>query len=269
MGASPQNGELARAVAVENADGAGAFVFVCDHASNYFPPPYDHSLGVSETEKSAHISWDPGALGVAKGLSERLDSPLVFATISRLIIDCNREEDRIDLIPSLSETTEIAGNRDLPETERSFRLDLVHRPFHKAIDKVIGERQERGLPTAVVSIHSYTPVYKGESRPWEIGLISDRDRRLADPIIAKLQERGDLTVGDNEPYAPSDGVYYTIRRHGEEQQLPCLMVEIRNNEITTEEEEAHWADLLAPLLASAVTETVPTGRAAKTGGADA
>ncbi|MEO1114673.1 MAG: N-formylglutamate amidohydrolase [Pseudomonadota bacterium] len=269
MGASPESGVTTGAVAIENAAGEGAFVFVCDHASNHFPPPYDQCLGVSETEKSAHISWDPGALGVAKGLSDRLDSPLVHTTISRLIIDCNRDEARDDLIPSLSETTEIAGNRDLPETEKSFRLDLVHRPFHKAIDEVIEARCARGLATAVVSVHSFTPVYKGRSRPWEIGLISDKDRSLAEPVLAGLETRGDLTVGDNEPYAPSDGVYYTIHRHGEDRQLPCLMIEIRNDEITTPDEERQWAELLAPLLARAMHTELAANGAAAAGGADA
>ncbi|XHC13569.1 N-formylglutamate amidohydrolase [Labrenzia sp. ac12] len=248
MGSNPQTGGMTRAVAVENAEGAGPFVFVCDHASNFFPPPYDTSLGITDADKIAHIAWDPGALGVARGLAKSLDAPLVHTTVSRLIIDCNREESRADLIPCLSETTKIAGNQDLLADEKAFRLNLAHRPFHEAIDKVINERLDRGLPTAVVSIHSFTPVYKGQSRPWEIGLIYDKDRRLADPVLEGLKAKGGLTVGDNEPYAPSDGVYYTIRRHGEDRKLPCLMIEIRNDEVKTSAEEAQWSDLLAPLL---------------------
>lgn len=248
MGSNPQTGGMTRAVAVENAEGAGPFVFVCDHASNFFPPPYDTSLGITDADKIAHIAWDPGALGVARGLAKSLDAPLVHTTVSRLIIDCNREESRADLIPCLSETTQIAGNRNLSADEKAFRLNLAHRPFHKAIDKVINQRLDRGLPTAVVSIHSFTPVYKGQSRPWEIGLIYDKDRRLADPVLEGLKAKGGLTVGDNEPYAPSDGVYYTIRRHGEDRKLPCLMIEIRNDEVKTSAEEAQWSDLLAPLL---------------------
>ncbi|PVB59850.1 N-formylglutamate amidohydrolase [Labrenzia sp. 011] len=251
---------MSRTVAVENAEGTGPFVFVCDHASNFLPPPYDRSLGITQTDKTAHIAWDPGALGVALGLSQRLDSPLVHSGVSRLVIDCNREEDRADLIPSLSETTPIAGNRNLSASEIAFRLDLAHRPFHEAIDKVINQRLDRGLPTAVVSIHSFTPVYKGDARPWEIGLISDRDRRLADPVLSELRRRGDLTVGDNEPYAPSDGVYYTIRRHGEDRQLPCLMIEIRNDEVKTAEEESRWSEMLAPMLAHAAGATLGSAK---------
>ena len=265
MGVSPQSGGMARAVTVENAEGAGPFVFLCDHASNFFPPPYDSTLGITDADKSAHIAWDPGALGVARDLAASLNSPLVHTTVSRLIIDCNREESRSDLIPSLSETTKIAGNRNLSADEKAFRLNLVHRPFHKAINKVLNWRLEQGLPTAVVSIHSFTPVYKGNARPWEIGLIYEKDRRLADPVLEDLKERGDLTVGDNEPYAPSDGVYYTIRRHGEDRQLPCLMIEIRNDEVKSSAEEARWAEMLAPILEKAALSSFVKS----VGGADA
>lgn len=251
MGSNHQNGGMSRAVEVVNAEGAGELVLLCDHASNHFPPPYDQCLGVSDEQKSAHISWDPGALGVAMALSKALDAPLIYTTVSRLVIDCNREETREDLTPCLSELTEIAGNKNLSDEERTFRINLVHRPFHDAIDKVLALRGDKGLPSAVVSIHTYTPVYKGKSRPWEIGLISENDRRLADPVLVGLKARGDLTVGDNEPYAPSDGVYYTVRRHGEDKSLPCLMIEIRNDEVRTPNEELHWADILGPLLKSA------------------
>ncbi len=264
MGANPKSADMARAVEVENAEGAGPFVFLCDHASNFFPSPYDEALGLAESEKSAHIAWDPGALGVAQNLSRSLNAPLVYSTVSRLIIDCNREEGRDDLIPSLSETTQIAGNRDVSASEKEFRLNLAHRPFHEATERLLNLRRAQGLPTAVVSVHSYTPVYKGVQRPWEIGLIYETDRRLADAMLGELRALDDLTVGDNQPYAPSDGVYYTVRRHGQDRQLPCLMIEIRNDEITTPDAEARWASLLAPMLCKAVEDMVATGK----GGAD-
>ncbi|GAB4535401.1 MAG: N-formylglutamate amidohydrolase [Roseibium sp.] len=250
---------MSRAVAVENADGAGPFVLVCDHASNFFPPPYDTSLQISEADKKAHIAWDPGALGVARGLSQALDAPLVYSTVSRLIVDCNREETRADLMPCLSETTQIAGNRDLSAEEKAFRLNLAHRPFHHAIDRLLNERKANGLGTAVVSVHTYTPVYKGKARPWEIGLIYEADRRLADPVLAALRARGGLTVGDNEPYAPADGVYYTVRRHGEARGLPCLMIEIRNDEVKDAEEEARWSRILTPILEKAAQAVLQSG----------
>ncbi len=247
-------------VTVANGDGKGPLVLVCDHASNHFPSPYDKTLGVSEAEKTMHVAWDPGALSLSLALGDRLDAPVVYPGVSRLIIDCNREEDREDLTPSLSEIVEVPGNRNLVQNEINRRLDMVHRPFHKAIAQTLDTRASRNLPNAVVSIHTYTPVFKGKARPWEIGLIYGEDRRLAEPVLNSLKSVDGLTVGDNQPYSPSDGVYYTVRRHGEARGLPCLMIEVRNNELQTPQDEAKWADLLAPVLSSALSALEPQAR---------
>lgn len=236
------------AVNVVNRSGAGNIVLVCDHASNRMPAPYDRLLGVSEADKRAHVAWDPGALGVSMELSRLLDAPLVASTISRLIIDCNRDETAPDLIPAVSETTVVPGNGNLTPEDRQLRIDLAHRPFHSALDGLLSERLDRNQPTAVVSVHSFTANYKGVSRPWEIGLISGNDRRMIDPVIEELRATTDYLVGDNEPYSPKDGVYYTLQRHGDDRNLPTLMIEIRNDEIATEPAELKWANLLAPIL---------------------
>jgi len=241
----------APAVLIENEDGRSPIILLCDHASNRMPSPYDVSLGVSDADKQAHIAWDPGALGVSRALSQHLDAPLIHSTISRLIIDCNRAEDAPDLIPARSEMTAIPGNAALSEGERVRRLDLAHRPFHAAIEAALNKRREDSRPAALVSVHSYTPVYNGIHRPWEIGLISGDDRRLSDPVLADLRARTAFQVGDNQPYSPADRVYYTLHRHGESVGLPSLMIEIRNDEITTPDEEQEWADLLAPMLSDA------------------
>ena len=240
------------AVNVFNRSGSSSIVLVCDHASNRMPLPYDQSLGISEADKFAHIAWDPGALGVSLELSRLLDAPLVASTVSRLIIDCNRDEAAIDLIPEISETTVIPGNANLSDIERRKRIELSHRPFHQAIEELLDERAAKGQSTAVISVHSFTPVYKGQQRPWEIGLISGDNRSLIDPVIDDLKNRTQLQVGDNEPYSPRDGVYYTLSRHGEKRGLPSLMIEIRNDEISTPEMENRWGALLAPVLERAV-----------------
>src|SRR6218665_471531 len=76
-------------VVTVNAGGASPFVLACDHASNRIPEKYG-DLGLSPRQRLMHIAWDPGALPVALRLSERLDAPLVFSNVSRLVIDCNR-----------------------------------------------------------------------------------------------------------------------------------------------------------------------------------
>ncbi|NVK35224.1 MAG: N-formylglutamate amidohydrolase [Rhodobacteraceae bacterium] len=241
-------------VTIINSGGSSPFVLVCDHASNFIPDTLG-DLGLSEADRKAHIAWDPGALGVSLVLSKLLDAPLVYSNVSRLVIDCNRSVDAHDLVPPCSELTDVPGNQNLTDAQRAERIALSHTPFHSAIDQVISERIAADKQTAVVSIHSYTPVYKGVQRPWEIGLIYGEDDALATPSLEALASSTNYSVGDNEPYAPSDGVYYTLNRHGTERGLKSLMIEIRNDEITTAEQEAAWAELLSPILTEALKST--------------
>ncbi|WP_417770119.1 N-formylglutamate amidohydrolase [Stappia sp.] len=239
-------------VRIDNAQGRGAIVLLCDHASRRLPADFG-DLGLDAAARRAHIAWDPGALGVSRHLSGLLDAPLVWPDLSRLVIDCNRDTAAPDLIPALSELTEVPGNRDLSGTERARRIALAHTPFHARIGDLLDARAAAGLPSVVVSIHSYTPVYKGVSRPWPVGILSNRDRRVADAMIADLARQGIADIGDNQPYAPGDGVYYTVGRHGEARGLACVMVEVRNDEIMDAAGESLWAVRLEAALKAALT----------------
>jgi len=242
----------------ENPDGAGPFVIVCDHASNLFPQEYDF-LGLSPDLRRAHIAWDPGALPVSYGLSTMLDAPLLWPEASRLIVDCNRDPDAPDLILAESEGRPVPGNRELHEGERIRRLASVHVPYHRAIDAALTRRAAERRPTAVVAVHSFTPVYLGKSRPWHIGIVFDEDRRLADPMVAALRTDEAITVGVNQPYSPADRVYYTLTRHARPRGLPAVMIEIRNDLIADEAGQQAWAGRLGAILASLAA--VVTGEA--------
>ncbi len=226
-----------------NRSGRSAFVVLCDHASNRLPEQFG-TLGLDPSEMTRHIAWDPGALPVATMLAERLDATLVQSCVSRLLIDCNRPLDAHDLIPTVSETTSIPANSAVSPEERQERIALSWQPFHDAVEAVIEERLAQRQPTMLVSIHSFTPVYRGVSRPWEIGIIHDEDRRIADPLIASLRQVPGLTVGINEPYSPADRVYFTLERHARSRELPCAMIEIRNDEIVDEVVQNKWAEIL-------------------------
>lgn len=234
-------------VRVTNPGGSSPFVLTCDHASNFLPPEFG-TLGLAAEELSRHIAWDPGALAVARRMAEALDATLVETRISRLVIDCNRPLDAPDLVPPISETTTIPGNAGLSEEQRAARIALSWQPFHDAVASIIDKRLARGLETRLVSIHSFTPVYRGNSRPWHIGIIHDEDRRLAAPLVAALQRLAGITVGVNEPYSPADRVYFTLERHARPQGLPCAMIEIRNDEISDEAGQRKWADLLTGIF---------------------
>lgn len=231
-------------VAVLNRKGSGSAVLICEHASNYVPQGYDR-LGLAAADLQRHIAWDIGALALAEQLSALLDAPLVFATHSRLVLDLNRDLAAADSIVTESEGTLVPGNVDLSLTERRWRSDWLYAPFHAAIETLIDERLSHGLATAVISIHSFTPQYHGESRPWHVGVISRRDRRLADRILESVRRDASLCVGDNLPYAPEQGVYHSIDRHAERRGLPGAMIEVRNDLISNCLGQTQWAGRLA------------------------
>jgi predicted N-formylglutamate amidohydrolase len=237
----------AQPVRITNPDGCSPFVFLCDHASNAIPAGFG-TLGLSPGQLLGHIAWDPGALPVAQKLAAGLDATLIESCVSRLVVDCNRPLDAPDLIPALSETTVVPGNEGLSPHDREARIALSWRPFHEAIAALVDERLVARRETWLVSIHSFTPVYKDVTRPWHIGIIHDDDTRLAEPLIAALQALKGLTIGVNEPYSPADRVYFTLERHARSRRLPCAMIEIRNDEIADATTQERWAGLLVQIL---------------------
>jgi predicted N-formylglutamate amidohydrolase len=243
-------------VILENEEGSGRVVIVCDHASNHVPPSLGR-LGLSEADLSRHIAWDPGALAVARHLARRLDAPLVASGVSRLVIDCNRDPAMPDSILALSEDTLIPGNVSISDEERGRREASYYRPFHRMIETVV-ERKRRSGPVALVALHSFTPIFKGIRRPWHVGILFDRDRRLSDPIIAALAREDGLTVGANEPYNPRDRVYHTLDRHAQSQGLANVMIEVRNDLVATSEGEALWGARLAAVIAGALDRAFDT-----------
>lgn len=239
------------AVLVSNARGQSPFVLVCDHASNRIPDRYG-DLGLTASERISHIAWDPGALSVCLALSEMLDAPLVQSTVSRLIIDCNRDLDAPDLIWTLSEATRIAANEGLSAEERQHRIDHYHRPFHASIETLLEARRHAGQETILVCMHSFTPVYHGVARPWPIGVIHGVDQRYTRAVFEALHaDDAGLNVGWNEPYAALNGVTLTLEKHGDGRGLDATMIEIRNDEILEPAGVALWARRLARCLHSA------------------
>lgn len=260
MAAKQAPDETGDAVAVHNRDGRSALVITCDHASHHIPAEYAN-LGLPAAELERHIGWDIGALGVSAQLSGLLDAPLLHTTQSRLLLDVNRDPGAHDSIPFSSEHTPIPGNHELADAERQRRRERIYAPYHGAIEALVMQRIAERHPTAVLAMHSFTPVFKDAPRPWQVGVLSHRDRRMADSLLHALREEPGLEVGDNEPYAPRDGVYHTLDRHAEAHGLPCVMIEIRNDLIRDTPGQKAWAERLAPLLLRAF-EDATTGQGA-------
>jgi predicted N-formylglutamate amidohydrolase len=234
-----------------NSQGRSPFVLVCDHASNRIPSPYG-DLGLKPHQRLTHIAWDPGALAVSLQLADLLDAPLVQSTVSRLVIDCNRGPQAVDLIPVMSERTEIRANIGIPDSERARRLAAFHAPFHRAVDAVLDRRLEAGQEAILVCIHSFTPTYKDVPRPWPVGLIPGSDESLTRALFAALKQDGpELNIGWNEPYAARKEVTYTVEEHGDRRGLPTTMIEIRHDEILEPAGVALWSARLGRALEAA------------------
>lgn len=243
------------AVAIERPDAHGAFFLTCDHASNRMPRVLG-DLGVSAAERDRHIAWDIGALAVARGLSRALDATLVASGYSRLVMDMNRPPHRPDLFPVLSEHTRIPGNEHLDEAAKAARRGALFAPYHDTITRLLDARAARAQPTVLVSVHSFTPVYGGAARPWEIALLSNRDRRLADLLLAALREEG-VHVGDNMPYRLTDDGDYGVPVHGERRGLPHVLIELRQDTIAAAGGQRQWIARLATLLRAAWQRLAP------------
>jgi predicted N-formylglutamate amidohydrolase len=240
-------------VALENATGGSVFFLTCDHAGRAFPRRLG-TLGLPAPETLRHIAWDIGIGAVGQQLSRLLDAAVVLQRYSRLVIDCNRDPSVASSIPEISELTEIPGNRDLSDEERGIRVEAVFRPYHAAIATALDRRASEGRATALVALHSFTPVFKGVSRPWHVAVLFNRDPRLAHALAELLRAEGDLTVGENEPYAVSDLTDYTVPVHGERRGLPHIEIEIRQDLIAQSDGQKEWAERLARLLPAAYDE---------------
>ena len=237
-------------VSVHNAGGKPPFLLVADHAGKAIPRAL-RGLGVVAAERERHIAWDIGIAGLGRLLAEALGATLIQQNYSRLVIDCNRPLDAPSSIPELSETTAILGNAGLSEAARTARADAIFRPYHHCIEAELDRRHQASQPTALISLHSFTPVFKGAARPWHAGVLYNRDPRFAHRLLALLNAEKDLFVGDNAPYFVSDASDYTIPVHAERRGLHHVLIEIRQDLIADETGQRDWAARLARLLPQA------------------
>lgn len=222
---------------------ASGIVLLCDHAANALPEAYG-TLGLPPAELERHIAYDIGAEGVTGRVAAALGVPAIMTRFSRLLIDCNRGEDDPTLVMRLSDGAVVPGNRTLTDEERAARIARYYRPYHAAIAEVIDRALTCGIAPILLSVHSFTPAWRGRVRPWHAAVLWDKDPRLALPLIAALRADAALVVGDNEPYTgrlKGDCLW----RHGTSRGLPHAIVEIRQDLIATEAGQAEWAGRLA------------------------
>jgi predicted N-formylglutamate amidohydrolase len=227
-----------------NAGGASPFLLTSDHYGRAIPQSLG-DLGLPVGEMDRHIAWDIGIAGVADALSKHLGAHLIAQRYSRLVIDCNRPPSVASSIPVISEATAIKANEGLAIEAAQARRRAIFEPYHRRIAETIDRRLREGKPVVLVSLHSFTPVYAGVARPWHIGTLYQRDKKLPPLLLKGLRAEAGLVVGDNEPYAVSDDTDYTIPVHGEARGLMNSGIEIRQDLIAEHAGQQQWADRLA------------------------
>jgi predicted N-formylglutamate amidohydrolase len=255
-----QAGVYGLPVEVINPGGQGRVLLVCEHASNAVPPELE-GLGLSDDLRRSHIAWDPGALPVAERMAARLDAALVAGRFSRLVHDCNRPPDSADAVLEVSEGHPIPGNRGLSPAQRAARAEVVHAPFHARLAAEIEARTTAERSPVIVTIHSFTPVYRGSARQVELGILHDADTRLADLLLAEAAALTGLVTRRNEPYGPADGVTHTLRRHALPGGLLNVMIELRNDLLSTAAARERIADALAEAVGRALERLAVEGTA--------
>ncbi len=242
------------------AEGAASpALLLCDHAANSVPQDVGSGdLGLPAADMERHIAYDVGARGVTLELARLMGAAAILSRVSRLVIDLNRSEDDPTLVMRLYDGSIVPANRAVGPDEITRRIARYHRPYHAAISRILDARQEACQPTALVAIHSFTPRLRGRPpRPWHIGVLWCGDDRLARPLIDRLRAEPDLCVGDNQPYAgqlKGD----TMDRHGTRRNLPHVLIELRNDLVTTGPDQRAWAARLAPML-TRVIDGLPEG----------
>ena len=205
------------------------------------------NLGLDAAQLARHIAWDIGAAEATRELARLLDASALLSGFSRLVIDPNRIAEGPGLIPEISDGIPVPGNRDLTPDQRRQRYETFHQVYHRAVAAELDALAARGPGPAVVSMHSFTPVMVGQERPWQVGILWNRDGRLPLPLMARLRAEG-LVVGDNEPYTGRDFHGYTIHTHAEPRRLANVLIELRQDLIDTHHGAAEWAGRIARAL---------------------
>ena len=236
------------AFAIDNPEGVSAVLLVCEHASKFIPGSLNN-LELDNQTANSHVAWDPGAMVVAQHLSNILDATFISARVSRLVYDCNRPPEAAGSMPAKSEIFLIKGNQNLSDEEKNARISEIYEPFTNAVKDEIAARIELGRDTVLITIHSFTPIYFGEKRVVELGILHDQDSRLAD---AMLDITSTLETRRNLPYGPDDGVTHTLKLHALPNGLLNVMIEIRSDLIATEVSQKQVAAELSDMITSSI-----------------
>ena len=197
-------------------------LFIADHASNYIPSSLKN-LGLKDNQLNSHIAYDVGVKELCINLSNLLNSKYIIGEYSRLIIDLNRDISDPTLIPEIVDRKIIPKNLNLTNYDKKKRISEIYNKYHYKIKTAV----KHNNIIALISLHSFNPIFKKRKRNIHFGILSNQDRRLSDCIITEMKKRK-LKVGDNEPYE-GNLIGDTMYKHGLKNNLHHTLIEVRND----------------------------------------
>lgn len=205
---------------------SGGLAFTCEHASNRVPRPWrprpsDRAL------LAMHWGYDIGAATVTRDLVRRSRGWGMLSRYSRLLCDPNRAPDDATLVLRHTDEGSPTFNR-VPDPEA--RVERFHAPFHGALD----EAMRMAPPRLLVSVHSFTPVFRGNARTMEAGVLFDQHDAIAARLVRTMNDAG-LRTEPNAPYSGKDGLIYSANRHGTTHGVPYLEIELRQDLLASRE----------------------------------
>lgn len=248
------NDDSARLIAVDepppfrilNPESTANVLLVCDHASRRFPRSLG-DLGLDPAARHCHLAWDIGAGALTERLASSLSLTAVLANYSRLVVDCNRELLDAAAFLKFGDGIPVRGNRNLSEAQKRQRADEIYWPYHNAIERELERLRKQAAPIVFLSIHSFTPVLDAVSRPWEVGILWDRDRDTAVRLIDGFTRAG-FKVGDNLPYSGKAPQDFTVDQHAEGAGIPHAGIEIRQDLILEDDGIERLTRVMVPIV---------------------
>ena len=237
-------------VGIINPAGTSSFLIVGDHSGIAIPQRLGR-LGLENADLHRHIACDIGVEGLGTALATRLKAVFIAQHYSRLVIDCNRHPSSAESIVEVADGTLIPGNSGLDRESAEARIAAVHWPYHDAIARELARRRPTHQGAVLIALHSFTPHFQGQERPWEIGVLHDSgETSFAQALLEVLGKERGLTVGNNQPYK-MDATDYTVPRHAYPHQTAYAELEIRQDLIANAKGQIFWANLLSRCLTTA------------------
>jgi predicted N-formylglutamate amidohydrolase len=199
-------------------------ILSCEHAGNKVPPRYQSLFAASRNILSTHRAYDIGIAPIASVMHKLLACPLCQYDNTRLLINVNRSSGR-SLFSEFS--------RPLPQAEKQHLIDAYYMPYRNRLYQMVGKKAANAQMLHL-SLHSFSPVLKGNERTADIGILYDPSRQselqFACDLRQCLKSQTGLRIRRNYPYlGRSDGMTSWLRRQFQETKY--LGIEIECNQM--------------------------------------